>query len=519
MKNKIKKDAPSNKHYEWFLLAGFFSFVLAIMLKHEMWRDELQAWMLAKASHSLPQLFHIMQFERHPRLWHSCLFVISRFTGDPRAMQVFHLSIAVTTIFVFLKYSPFSKWIKALFVFGYFPLYEYAVISRNYAFGILFVVIFMALYPRRKQHYFLLAIVLFLMAQTNAFGLLFSICFAVILIAEPLFDGTFSMLTVRNRWLIIPAIIVFILAVFFSLLQIKSPAVGLNTLAEIKFKPFVLALSFETIWKSYVPISDFSSHFWNTNLIGSGVVRSFLSLVLLAGAVAMFLKKPMVLFFYVIGTLGALAIIYQYHVFKYVRHFGHLFIFFIVALWLSYSWPERKLKSRLLQRLADFGTRIYKPFVVIILLLQVVAGLSAGALDWMHPFSASRQTARYIRQRNLNGLSMVGDLAEPASAVCGYLGGKMYYPRRKQYGSYIIYNEPDKNIRTRQVMQKALSISKQRKEDILLVLNWKPHEGEYPLKKLGDFTQSIVKDEQFHLYLLKYLSRNLILPIKKGQNN
>ena len=518
MKKKNEKAKPIVKYYEWLLLGGFFTLVLTTILKHEMWRDELQAWMLAKASHSLPQLFHNMQYERHPRLWHSFLFVISRFTDNPMAMQFFHLLIATTTIFIVLKFSPFPRFIKALFVFGYFPFYEYAAISRNYAFGILFIVIFMALYPRRKQHYFLLAIVLFFMAQTNAFGLLFSICFAVILITEPLFDANFSMHTVRNRRLIIPALIVFILAVFFSLLQIKSPAVGLNSLAEIKFKPFVLALSFETIWKSYVPVSNFSYHFWNTNVIGSGVVRSFLAIVLLAGALAMFLKKPIVLFFYIIGTLGTLAIIYQYHAFKYVRHSGHLFFFFIIALWLAYYWPETKNKARLLQHFANFGTRIYKPFVVIILLLQVVAGVSAGVMDWMHPFSASQQTAQYIKQKNLDRLYMIGDLSEPASAVCGHLGGKMYYPRRKQYGSYIIYDEPNKNIRTRQVMQKALAVCEQRKEDILLVLNWQPHKGKYPLEELASFTQSIVRDEQFHLYLLKYLSGNLILS-KKGQNN
>ena len=502
-----------------FCLVFFFSLVLTTILKHEMWRDELQAWMLAKASHSLPQLFHNMQYERHPRLWHSCLFVISRFTDNPMAMQFFHLLIATTTIFIVLKFSPFSRLIKTLFVFGYFPFYEYAAISRNYAFGILFIVIFMALYPWRKQHYFLLAIVLFFIAQTNAFGLLFSICFAVILVAEPFFDKNFSMHTLRDKWLIIPALVVFILAVFFSLLQIKSPAVGLNTLAEIKFEPFVLALSFETIWKSFVPISNFSCHFWNTNLIGSGVVRSILSLFLLAGALLMFLKKPLIFFFYVIGTLGTLAIVYQYHAFKYVRHSGHLFIFFVTAFWLSYYFPDAKFKSHGIQYLADIGGKIRMPLISVLLALQAFAGISATAMDWVLPFSAGKQAAQYIKQQNLNGLYMVGDLSEPASAVCGYLGGKMYYPRREQYGSFIIYNEPNSSIHTLQVMQKALAICKQRKQDILLVLNWQPHKGKYPLRELRDFTQSIVQDEQFHLYLLKYLSRNLILRTRKRQNN
>ncbi len=391
-----------------------------------------------------------------------------------------------------------------MFPFGYFPLYEYAAISRNYAFGILFVVIFLALYPRRKKHYFLLAIVLFFMAQTNAFGLLFSLCFGVILITEPFFDKEFSLQGVRSRWHIIPAIVVFILGVYFSLMQIKSPAVGLNTLADVKFEPFLSALSFETIWESYMPVPNFSYHFWNTNLVGSGVMRSFLSLILLASSFLVFLKKPMALFFYSIGTLGALAIMYQYHAFQFVRHSGHLFFFFVAALWLSHFTPSAKFKLKVMQGCADFGTRIRKPLVITLFVLQVIAGISATAMDWMHPFSASKRVAQYIKQQNLSKLYMVGDLAEPASAVCGHLRGQMYYPRRKQYGSYINYDEPDKRIRTHQVMQKALNICRQRKEDILLILNWQPREYEYPIKKLKDFTNSIVKDEQYYLYLLKY---------------
>ena len=53
-------------------------------------------------------------------------------------------------------------------------------------------------------------------------------------------------------------------------------------------------------------------------------------------------------------------------------------------------------------------------------------------------------------------------------------------------------------------MEMAIDIAKERKEDILLVLNWDPHKGEYPIERIADFGKSIVRDERYHLYILKF---------------
>ena len=65
--------------------------LVASMWRHEMWRDELQAWMIARDSTSLGDLFgHNMRYEGHPGLWHLALFVLTRVTDNPVAMQALH---------------------------------------------------------------------------------------------------------------------------------------------------------------------------------------------------------------------------------------------------------------------------------------------------------------------------------------------------------------------------------------------------------------------------------------------
>jgi hypothetical protein len=145
-----------------FLLVAIFG-----MLIHEMWRDEHQAWLVARDAHSIPQVFQNMRYEGNPALWHLLLFFITRFSHNPVWMQVLHVIIATSSIFIFNRYAPIKNLYKILFSFGYFPLYEYAVISRSYALGVLLLFIACALYKNRLNNYILIGVVLALLANVT----------------------------------------------------------------------------------------------------------------------------------------------------------------------------------------------------------------------------------------------------------------------------------------------------------------------------------------------------------------
>jgi hypothetical protein len=75
--------------------------------------SELQAFMLAKASRTPPELFAKLKYEGHPGLWHLLLWVITRFTDNPMAMQVLHLAIALGIWVLVWRVSPFRSWSRA----------------------------------------------------------------------------------------------------------------------------------------------------------------------------------------------------------------------------------------------------------------------------------------------------------------------------------------------------------------------------------------------------------------------
>ena len=162
----------------FLILGGFTAF------NHEMWRDEIQAWLLARDSASFFELFAHLKYEGHPGLWHLCLMPLSRITASPVIMQVFHLLIAGVTVYLFVRYAPFNWLQKFLFCFGYFVLYEYAVIARNYALGLLLLILFCVLFRERYKRPLWIGGILFLLAHTSVHALIVTIAISFALFCE-----------------------------------------------------------------------------------------------------------------------------------------------------------------------------------------------------------------------------------------------------------------------------------------------------------------------------------------------
>jgi hypothetical protein len=65
------------------------------------------------------------------------LWVITRFTTDPVAMQVLQLVIALGVWVLVWRLSPFRPVGKLLLLLSYYLFWEYFVVSRPYAIGVL----------------------------------------------------------------------------------------------------------------------------------------------------------------------------------------------------------------------------------------------------------------------------------------------------------------------------------------------------------------------------------------------
>src|SRR5262245_23080088 len=112
--------AKPARDYSLYITAAYFLVALVGMLNHEMWRDEFQAWLVARDSHSLSELVANNKYEGHPLLWYIVLYGLTAITTNPLALQWLNLAFGTAAVYLFCRYSNFSTLQKILFACGYY---------------------------------------------------------------------------------------------------------------------------------------------------------------------------------------------------------------------------------------------------------------------------------------------------------------------------------------------------------------------------------------------------------------
>ena len=495
----------------WFApaLTAVYALVLSFALfHHEMWRDEIQAWLLARDSRDVFELFHNLKYEGHPGLWHLLLMPVTRLTNSPVGMQMLHLMIATTTIFIVAKYAPLSTLQKSLFAFGYFPLYEYGVISRHYALGLLFVVMTCVLLRRRWRHPLWLALVLALMSHTSLHACIIAISVTFGLVLDYRLNrwALAADTTVDARRIYAGFAVVFV-GILLSVLQM-SPAADIAPPLGAKGSGVARALR-------YLPEAFFSPAFsivTETLAPSLGVKVNHLQQLfgvyvcaLLTIIVVCYRRRPIAQAVFLCATTGFLhvtVLIFKGH----IRHYGFFMIVLLLLLWggrhlTAWSRSEDPLMKG---AGASFGGMLLTGLLAI----HTLSGLNAVAVDLKRPFSLGKRVAEYIQAENLHSLPMIGEKDTYVTPVVGYLRQKrtIHYVRGNREGSFVRYDtgrltSPD----DRTILSQTQTLADQGGGKVLMILNrhLSPEAAAQPgVRKLTAFRGAINRREgKYHLYL------------------
>ncbi|MGL5080407.1 MAG: hypothetical protein ACRC8A_02860 [Microcoleaceae cyanobacterium] len=483
-----------------FIIFGFFG-----ILNHEMWRDELQSWSLARDSHSIIELFNNMRYEGHPGLWHLCLYGLNHISHNPLIMQVFHLLISSLIVYLIVKHSPFLLLHRFLLTFSYFIFYEYTVISRNYNLGVLFIFLFCAVYSRYgTKKPTLLAAILALMANANVYALIISFALALVFTQDAVYALKTKLFARKKSWM---SLIILVSGWGLSIVQIARPTIlkdyapklfnSITTAtAEMQSNPGLsrgiksCLRAVVNIWSSYFPIpSESGTEFWRSNILtrnpslseiylgGEGVVIGTLIALLISSIIAVICirllsEKPLVLWIYIFGSFS--LIVFSGLIFAgSTRHHGHLFILLIACLWI---FEAKYLNHQRLNRKLDYQleccttprNQLRKKALTILLSVHFIAGLHAYSIDTFYPFSMGRETAQFIQKNSLSHLEILGMDDRLTSVISGYLNKKLYYLEVDRFGSF--WRGWGEKISQQDLLQKIEWLTQQRPEGILMVL-------------------------------------------------
>ncbi len=474
--------------------------------RHAMWRDELNAWLVATDSRSWADLLANVKYEGHPLLWYLSLAAVKQIWDDPRAMQLLHLGLALASIWLILRYAPAARWQRALLAFGYLPFYEYLLISRNYAWGLLSLLLFCTLWPTRQRTYLGLAIALVLAANANAYCLLIASALGLTLVL----DARWWSGSRAPGWDRVLSASFVLAGLAIACAPLLPPADsqlqgGLESHWMLHFNLRHLLTALTRIWNSYIVVLvPGDSSYFDVALFAG------FSLLLLAGAIAYFRRQPAILCFYLSGTLAILGLTYVKFLGS-ARHYGHLFVVLAIALWLSRQTPVQpphpqpqtvrrpwhKTGARLLRRGQALG-------LTAILLGQTAGGLVAFSRDLVVPYSAGRATAAFIQQQGWADEFIVASEDKVMATLAGYLGRELYYPETGELGSFVLFDRDRQAAPMQAIFAQVQRLLRDR-NSVLLVLNYPlaATHTELAIAPLAEFTEALIFNEKYFLYRVR----------------
>ncbi|WP_299256520.1 hypothetical protein [uncultured Aquimarina sp.] len=505
-KIKLLRNILSLISNDYVIFTGiFFAASFIGILNHELWLDEAHHWLLARDSISISNLITNTRYEGHPILWNIILFYISRISLDPFWMQFLHIIISSTVVFIFFKNAPFSRLFKIMFIFGYFMFFEYNLVSRNYAIGVLFLFLACSVYKSRKERFVLFAILLAIANNTHAIFIVITSCLIFVTLIECIQE--------KGRFLnskISIGITIFVIGTLLSVLQIIPPS---DTSFFERAENFSLlqriSKSFITFFKGVFVISDFRTiHFWNSHLIVN-LNKSFaavLGILSLSIPCFLFFKNKFILLYVYLGILGTGGFFFVTQL-SAPRYFGMNFLIIITALWMEHyhSFKKNLLNSSFSRPTLQ---RIKKGLLYSILGIQMISGVTAYSFDFFLPFSGSKQTITYLKKSNLIGKVIITKWCG-GTPLSSYLEKPVFFTNANNFQSYCIWNRQNSLISNSEIkLINTIENTVKNEEQSVIFISLEPLNLEN-VKNINDsmeyqflksFNKNIVSKESYYIY-------------------
>lgn len=160
------RNRQKNNIIDFLILILYIVIHVIVAIHHEAWRDESQAWVIAKSA-SFNEILSLCASEGHPCLWFFFLKVC-QITGFPfRYASLLSVAIMSIATGLFLWKSPFSLVTKTCVVLSPLFFYYNPVICRIYALLCLFIVLLCVCWPCRREKPILYGVIIAVLFQSH----------------------------------------------------------------------------------------------------------------------------------------------------------------------------------------------------------------------------------------------------------------------------------------------------------------------------------------------------------------
>ena len=437
--DRLQSSSVSGKR--WFAAVVTSVFLVLAGLgatRHEFWRDEMQAWLIARDVPDLPALIEQAHYEGAPPLWSLLLRPLTLVTHRPEAAQVLTWALAGITIFLFCFYAPFNRLQKVLLIGNYYLLFQYGMVCRNYLPGVLLLATACILCSAEKARPWAMAAVLTGAAMASIHSLIVAVAIAAAFWGSRLLGAMHRLHCgdVLPRHLLAGmALVAGVCLAVYSMFPRPDTLYGPAHGWDLGWNPARFSKVAWAFVSSHFPLPRPPGYFWippwDTPFQSFDPETAWLLAgALFAGGILVFQRQVGALLLYLVGTLGVAGFLYTKYL-GFYRHTGFLFFTFLFAFWLLKAGDNGPRRGR-----ARWTTWLGEIAFTAMLATQALTGLWALREDWERPFSCGKAAAEFLVERGLAKTFLAVGPDWAGSPLAGYLDRLVYYPQGQRYGSF-----------------------------------------------------------------------------------
>ena len=224
--------------FKYLFFIFYIVFIIIGIYHHEPWRDEGQAWLIARDLSPLDILFQT-GIEGHPFLF---FFIIKPFTALPfyPTLHIINALFMIIAVYIIIfKSKKYNLLLLFFIIFNYIVMYEYPIVARNYGLSFMLFVLMIYFYENRytKTTRYVLSIGLLLNTTVvgTSIGVIESFFFLYKIFSKN--NNTF----IKKKLKDIIILYLFLLAILFQILIMAYKRS--NILSFIKNEQFFYLLS------------------------------------------------------------------------------------------------------------------------------------------------------------------------------------------------------------------------------------------------------------------------------------
>ncbi len=394
-----------------FILILYSIFTLILILHHEIWADEAQAWLVARDLDIFGIINHV-RTEGHPLLWYFSIMPMAKLSFSVLSMQIFNWAMVVAGVGIFLFKSPFNIYTKIAMILSSGILYWYPVMARSYGFIPILLFLTATIYEKRHERPFLYALLIILLSNTHV--IMFGFCCALALLFA------FESYKNKNKKSIISAS-----AIILTLLSIVLYIYGAQNenYIVIANKPKINIFSlFDVTDKIASNIFGISNWFLAILFVGFLIYFAII-----------FYKNNKKLFF-----IYSMNVIYQYTIYTIVWSVLPQRVFTLIFVCIFCYWILLK------QNFQNKTEKAPVLFLSVILFLSCLSGFAMIQKDYKYEFSGGKAAAEFIKNNIPKDAFIISNYPLTTTSVSAYLpknSWNFYYDGYKDNYTYAVWNK------------------------------------------------------------------------------